>query len=328
MRSNSKEEGGILVLVLLVVALVLSIGVQAVDRLHLTFNQAVKTLKDDQSYWYALGLESTASNLLTRHKEEKDFFKPLILDSNVPLIRFNLNETVIEGSLKDLSSCFNLNSLVQLDNKGSMLVANNQGLVLYRNLLSSLEIDSFKIENLIYGLLDWIDSDDSLINNYGAEDDFYTRKDNPYLTANQLLSNESELANIKNYNNNILKKILPYVCVLPKPGLSRMNINAISIDKPEILMMLFGQGLTRESALQVLGDRPSEGYLVIDDFLSHSALKGLVDSRLVKSYLALDSSYYLLNSKIISKDHSFVMNSSLELLGSGDVQVFKRELMF
>ncbi len=328
MRRLNKEDGGVLVLVLLVVALVLSIGVQSVDRLHFTFNQAVKILKDDQSYWYALGLESNAGDLLIKHYADKDFFKPLILDNKVPLIQFSINETIIEGSLKDLTSCFNLNSLVQLDNKGNRLIANNQGLVLYRNLLLSLEIDSFEIENLIYGLLDWVDSDDSLVNSHGAEDNFYTRQDNPYLTANQLLSNESELASIKNYNNDILKKILPFVCVLPKPGLSRMNINSISINKPEILMMLFGQGLTRESALQILADRPSEGYLAIDEFLSHRALKDLENSRSAESYLALSSNYYLLNSKIISKNHSFIMNSSLKLLDSGDVEVFKRELIF
>ena len=62
MRSQGNQDGGILVLVLLVVALVLSTGVQSIDKIHFTFNQVIKTVKDDQSYWYAIGLESTASN--------------------------------------------------------------------------------------------------------------------------------------------------------------------------------------------------------------------------------------------------------------------------
>ena len=328
MRSQGKQDGGVLVLVLLVVALVLSIGVQSVDKIHFTFNQVIKTVKDDQSYWYALGLESTASNFLVKHNTEKHISKLLMFDNELPQIQYSMKGSVVEGSLKDLSSCFNLNSLVQLDNKGSRLIVNNQGLILYRNLLLSLEVDNFLIENLIYGLLDWVDSDNSLVNSYGAEDNFYTRLDNPYWTANQLLSNVSELASIKNYNSDILKKIMPYVCALPESGLSSTNINAISKNKPEILMMLFGEALPRESALQILSDRPLEGYLTIDAFLSHPALEDLIVSRSIRSYLALNSNYYLLHSKIISKDHSFVMNSSLKLLGSGKVKVFRRELVF
>ena len=328
MRSHSKQEGGVLVLVLLVVALILSIGVQSVDKIHFSFNQVVKSLKDDQSYWYALGLESTATNFLIKQIVEKQSSKPLMLDNEVPFIRLGVKGAVIEGSLKDLSACFNLNSLVRFDDNGDRLVINNQGLILYRNLLLSLEVDNFLLENLIYGLLDWIDSDNSSINMYGAEDDFYTRLDRPYWTANQLLNNELELANIKNYNTDILKKILPFVCVLPESGISSININTIPKNKPEILMMLFGKNLPRESALQVLNDRPSEGYLTIEEFVAHPALEELIESGSVKSYLALNSNYYLLNSKIISNNHTFIMNSSLKLLDSGQVKVFKRELIF
>jgi len=328
MRSHSKQEGGVLVLVLMVVALILSIGVQSVDKIHFSFNQVVKSLKDDQSYWYALGLESAATNFLIKRNIEKQSSKPLMLDNEVPFIRLGMKGAVIEGSLKDLSACFNLNSLVRFDDNGDRLVINNQGLILYRNLLLSLEVDNFLLENLIYGLLDWIDSDNSSINMYGAEDDFYTRLDRPYWTANQLLNNELELANIKNYNTDILKKILPYVCVLPESGISSININTIPKNKPEILMMLFGKNLPRESALQVLNDRPSEGYLTIEEFVAHPALEELIESGSVKSYLALNSNYYLLNSKIISNSHTFIMNSSLQLLDSGEVKVFKRELIF
>jgi len=328
MRSHSKQEGGVLVLVLLVVALILSIGVQSVDKIHFSFNQVVKSLKDDQSYWYALGLESAATNFLIKRNIEKQSSKPLMLDNEVPFIRLGVKGAVIEGSLKDLSACFNLNSLVRFDDNGDRLVINNQGLILYRNLLLSLEVDNFLLENLIYGLLDWIDSDNSSINMYGAEDDFYTRLDRPYWTANQLLNNELELANIKNYNTDILKKILPFVCVLPESGISSININTIPKNKPEILMMLFGKNLPRESALQVLNDRPSEGYLTIEEFVAHPALEELIESGSVKSYLALNSNYYLLNSKIISNSHTFIMNSSLQLLDSGEVKVFKRELIF
>ena len=134
MRSHSKQEGGVLVLVLMVVALILSIGVQSVDKIHFSFNQVVKSLKDDQSYWYALGLESTATNFLIKRNIEKQSSKPLMLDNEVPFISLGIKGAVIEGSLKDLSACFNLNSLVRFDDNGDRLVINNQGLILYRNL--------------------------------------------------------------------------------------------------------------------------------------------------------------------------------------------------
>ena len=107
MRSQGKQGGGVLVLVLLVVALVLSIGVQSVDKIHFTFNQVIKTVKDDQSYWYALGLESTASNFLVKHNTEKHISKLLMFDNELPQIQYSMKGSVVEGSLTDLSSCFN-----------------------------------------------------------------------------------------------------------------------------------------------------------------------------------------------------------------------------
>ena len=61
---NKKEGGAALVLVLLVVALVTVLGVTSVDRIHSSIEGSSNISFKQQSFWYALGVESKASSFI------------------------------------------------------------------------------------------------------------------------------------------------------------------------------------------------------------------------------------------------------------------------
>ena len=74
---KKKEEGAALILVLLVVARITVIGVTSVDRIQFGIKESSNISLKQQSFWYALGLESKTSNFLEernkdRRKERKE----------------------------------------------------------------------------------------------------------------------------------------------------------------------------------------------------------------------------------------------------------------
>ena len=61
---KKKEEGTALILVLLVVAVITVLGVISVDRIQFGIKESSDISLKQQSYWYALGLESKTSDFL------------------------------------------------------------------------------------------------------------------------------------------------------------------------------------------------------------------------------------------------------------------------
>ena len=83
---NSIEKGSALILVLLVVAILTAVGVNAVDRLQADINRSVDFSLSQQSYWYALGLESRVSDFLKARHKIRSFSTVLIPEQDIPSI--------------------------------------------------------------------------------------------------------------------------------------------------------------------------------------------------------------------------------------------------
>ena len=320
---NSIEKGSALILVLLVVAILTAVGVNAVDRLQADINRSVDFSLSQQSYWYALGLESRVSDFLKERHKIRSFSNVLIPDQDIPSILVQVEGGNIEGKLFDLKTCFNVNSLVRLasDNRQVM---NQSGVDQYKNLLELIGLDEFSQDQLIFPLVDWIYSDDFTQDVNGAEDDYYTRLDFPYRTPNQPISDISELVNIKNYDAQILQMLSPFICVLPEVGSTGININAVPIDKPEILVMLLGNQISINSASDILFDRPLTGFADVHEFLSHPELLELQFSGVIKSQILTDSNYYLLTTEVSNFNYPLKMKSVMHIKESGNIKILMR----
>jgi len=117
------------------------------------------------------------------------------------------------------------------------------------NLYTVLEIDTRLVGNLV----DWMDADDSnvplkdlndpqkrALYEGGAEDFHYTSLEKPYRAANQQLKSLGELRFVKGYSKAIIKKIQPYVVVLPTSDL-KINLNTTSKELLMSMANLVGQ---------------------------------------------------------------------------------------
>ena len=320
---NKKEDGTALVLVLLVVALVTVLGVTSVGRIHSSIGVSSDISFKQQSFWYALGIESKASSFIQEMNSKKKFSTEMISDLDIPTIIVEIEGGRIEGSIKDLTTCFNLNGMVYFSDDNQLIV-NQTGIDQFRNLLRILGVEDLKQDKLIYSLVDWIDSNDFTEDVNGAEDDFYTRLESPYLSANQSIFHINELINIKNFDAETLSLLSPYICALSKMGSNFINVNAIKKNQPEILVMLFGESLSLVSAANILSDRPLLGFADTEELLSHPELSNIRLSNSAINNIKFNSDFYQLTTKVKNFGYPFVLNSYLQVLESGKVSVVKR----
>ena len=320
---KKKEEGTALILVLLVVAVITVLGVTSVDRIQFGIKESSDISLKQQSFWYALGLESKTSDFLKERNKARNLSNIMMFDEDLPKIKVEIKGGYVEGSLKDLTTCFNLNGLVRLQEENKLKI-NQSGVDQFKNLLSALRVDDFNQEELIFSLVDWIDSNNFTEDVTGAEDDFYTRLESPYQTANQTIFNTNELINVKNFQKDVFNLLLPFVCALPKIGSNFVNVNAIKKDQPEILVMLYGEKLSLASASNILADRPLTGFIDKEELLSHPELSDLNLSKSSLNNIKLNSDFYKLTTKVENFDYPYILSSYLEILESGKVRVIRR----
>ena len=111
---------------------------------------------------------------------------------------------------------------------------------------------------------------------------------------------------------------------MPEVGWNHININAIRRNKPEILVMLFGENLSLSSASNVLADRPLSGYKDKEELLSHPELANLPLSNSALYNIKFKSDFYRLTTKVDNFQYPFVLDSFLQILETGKVRVFMR----
>ncbi len=112
----AKQRGVALISVLFVVALTVIIAVEMSGRLQLQMLRTTNINGARQAYWYAIGAEQLAKQMIARINSEKDNRSSTIhagQDWSQQGLNYPVDGGTIGGELKDLQSCFNLNSLAQ-----------------------------------------------------------------------------------------------------------------------------------------------------------------------------------------------------------------------
>ena len=319
-----KTSGSVLILVLMIVAIISALGVNAVDRIHSDIFNSLDASSKNQSFWYALGVESTASNLLEKKDNQSPMLNTFYPNQELPLIKVDLQNISIEGQLSDLRACFNLNSLIRIDSDKN-IIANQPGIDHYRNLLDLLSFDDFSQDQLIFSLLDWLDSNDYPDHTEGGELDFYSRLESPLRPSNQLLFSFYELLNVKSYNLDILRVIEDYSCVLPESGSGVLNINSVSEKQSELLSAYTNQSLSIADARIVILDRPPQGFATLEEFYSHPKILRLNLSSFIKQRFVLNSDFYLLSTKVDQSNKTYNIESLMQITKEDGVRVLSRK---
>ena len=290
---HSKDKGVVLISILLIVLLLSSVAVLFGNKYFLSLKRAQYIEFQTLSLNIFRNMESLAQDKIEKelrfnsNKLTKD--NPII---NEPMV-FNLNGADILGKISDYGNCFNINSIVKLND--SNYVENKNSVAAFRKILSLNEIDNNIIEEVIDQTIDWIDKDTNP-RAYGLEDYYYSgplHSPREY-TGMRLMVSIEELKSIpavKQIDWNIFKN---HFCAIPILNELSLNINTLDLEDAYLLSSIFSN-LTIKDAEYILDNIPKSGFDDLNNFIRSFPD---LDLELAYGNITVKSNIFELNSEV------------------------------
>ncbi|MGI9301163.1 MAG: type II secretion system minor pseudopilin GspK [Gammaproteobacteria bacterium] len=252
MSTAHRNRGVALITALLVVALATTAAVTLASNMQLHIRRSGNLVDGDQAALYAKAAEGWAKTILSADLKDNDTDDRDDLWATKLPVPIDLPGGFVFGQIEDLQGRFNVNDLLdarhgqnqqQADNQnqqnqdqdqnqngqtgGNQQASNPNAYLRFQALLNNLDLDPKLADTVV----DWIDAD---INEGqdGAEDNYYTGLEVPYLAANQPMLDITELRLVKGFEvildeetgETVYDKILPHVTALPQRP-SKINVN-------------------------------------------------------------------------------------------------------
>lgn len=214
---RSVPRGVALVSVLLIVAVTTALAYEIANRHAFGVAVSRQVLAASQAREYALGGEQFARQMLYADWEDENTRSKdtLLEDWSLMTQEFEVDGGDIEMRIEDLSSRFNLNSVLGAEGP--------QNAARLKRLFTRLELDP----NYVDAWVDWIDADQQ-VQPYGAEDADYLLREPPHRAANQRAVDMSELRLAVPFESREeYARLVPHVTVLPTDRLA-ININTVT----------------------------------------------------------------------------------------------------
>ena len=290
---HSKDKGVVLISILLIVLLLSSVAVLFGNKYFLSLKRAQYIEFQTLSLNIFRNMESLAQD-----KIEKELrFNSNKLTKDNPIINelmvFNLNGADVLGKISDYGNCFNINSIVKLND--SNYVENKNSVAAFRKILSLNEIDNNIIEEVIDQTIDWIDKDTNP-RAYGLEDYYYSgplHSPREY-TGMRLMVSIEELKSIpavKQIDWNIFKN---HFCAIPILNELSLNINTLDLEDAYLLSSIFSN-LTIKDAEYILDNIPKSGFDDLNNFIRSFPD---LDLELAYGNITVTSNIFELNSEV------------------------------
>lgn len=278
-------QGVALITAMLIVALATIAAVAVTSRQQFDIRRSANLINGDQSYQFALGVESWAVQLLTRDRKD-NLTDTLEEDWAKQLPPLSVEGGQVAGHIEDLQGRYNLNNVVDAAT-GKATEASVRPL---QRLMEALEIPP----ELAWAVADWIDTDVDANINGGAEDDAYTRLQPAYRTANTPMGSSSELLLINGFKPEYYVKLEPYVCALPEH--TPINVNTA----PAMVLITLADGFSASAAQAIVDVRKDKPFADNAAFLSALSSNGGLStealSKLDGNSISVSSGYFLVYS--------------------------------
>jgi len=286
-RSARKREGMALLTVLLMVAVMAAVAVLILDDIRFSVRRTTNVESQAQAQWYAAGAENLARRQIAELGKADPARTPLQPRWNGRVIDFPLDgEGSIRATVRDGQACFNLNSLVTGQDED--LVANPEGLAQFVALGAALGLPRGRMASVGAALTDWMDGDAE----GAAEDARYASRLTPYRTGGVMLAEVSEMRAVAGVDAALYGRLRPYLCALPRAGVSPVNVNTLTPDQAPLLVMLSGGALGLNAAKAAIAARPAAGWPTLDAFWGQPALRAATPDEATRNQATLLTRFY------------------------------------
>lgn len=281
------DESGMALLFVLLIVTLLSALVLELSHDTLVDLRLAETFRDrTQAGYIARGGIVAGQMLLQEDNKDYDHLnEPWALGvSNYPV-----DEGSVSIEITDLGGRLVLNNMVTGGTANSVYKAN------FRRLLEHL--GEQRAEELTDALIDWLDfNDGDEPEDYGAENDYYRSLTRPYACKNGPLDSFEELAQVRGYTAELLRKLRPHVAL---QGADKINVNTAS---PEVLASLALDKFAAADDVLSLGEAEElVAQLRAEPITDLSQLSGLANGDVLNDgagfYLAVKSNTFRIISR-------------------------------
>ncbi|MFC3151737.1 type II secretion system minor pseudopilin GspK [Litoribrevibacter euphylliae] len=303
MPSIRHQQGLALVSVLFITALVVALITAISHRqwldIQLTSNLVFRT----QAFHYVKSAELLATQGLYLDWDiAQKSNEPLVDDYKEQTFTHKLlfpienNQGAVEAELFDLQGLFNLNGLVDSNNKViPAKLEQLKRLIAQVATNNNLQIPS----DIAESMADWIDEDNSPTG-LGHEEGDYLVYSPAYRTPNYFFSSVDELMLMEGIQKEpVLFDVLsPFFSALPERA-TQLNVNTI----PREVILSLDSKITESDVDTLIADREKldEGYKDVNTFLQHQAFAG-VTGNLDANDFTVATSFFLLKSRVFLGD--------------------------
>ncbi len=181
--------------------------------------------------------------------------------------------------VRDLNGLFNPNSMVNennIDNPGAIGVG--------RRLLRRIHLD----DNLIEGMLDWIDTD-NVSRSFGRENLFYLSLTPPYRAKNSFFDTKEELRKVYRIDNERYMKLAPFISVHSD---KLININTA----PKEVIESLSPAISPWMAESIITYRNTTPFQKVSDLKSAGIIQSELLMKEIAPLLTVQSSYFQVES--------------------------------
>lgn len=316
------QAGAALIVVLLLVATLSFIALAISERTVLAASRSANVRLGSELFWQAAGAEALARRAIEAAMKAT----PGKLSSDNPLVAAPI-EVPFEGgsatmTVADRTRCFNLNSLVRVDENGEDS-ANEAAARELAELLAAGDAGAADATALAAAVTDWIDTN-GFQEPRGAEDGFYTALPTPYRSGGALLADITELRAIAGVDRVLYGLVRPFLCANPNSAPSIPNLNMLTVADAPLLVAILAGKKTLTEAQDIVNARPPGGYDSTDIFWASNAFAGVELSDATKARVGTFSRYLEVNAAMKYYGASLDLNLMFEVNGEGRARLIAR----
>lgn len=315
-----KQQRGIaLITILVMVALATIIAATIAKRQNYTNESTAFLKRQSQAVFYAKSAESFFAELLaqdSQNSKEADYLQETWAK---PMPAFPVEDGYVTGELNDESGKFNLNSLLNAENKPNPVAQ-----AYFSKLLVRVGLPA----DLYQSVIDWQDPDDETIGAMGAESNYYQGLTKPYLAANRKFASVEELKQVRGFEGKNFDLIEHYVSALPDIT-TKINVNTASA----MVLAAMDESLDLNTVKTALEARQTklEYFANVSELLKMPPFDGLKDkeSEILKSpeqIFAVKSNYFKAHIEVLLSNRKRQFSSDLMRNDKGQVFIYARSL--
>ena len=208
----ARQRGIALLVAIIMFAIATTVAAAITYNKAMSARRAAATFTMEQALQAGMAAEALASIVLendasnSRTEIHRDWAQPL------GPVEIEGTGIWIQAQLEDMTSRFNLNSLVKwVPPPVGQFEVDTRQVEVFRNLLVKLNIDP-RFADL---MVDWLDTDINPQSTGGGEDTLYLTQVPPYRPPNTFITHTSELLALPGFGAENYKLIAPFVTALP-----------------------------------------------------------------------------------------------------------------